>query len=194
MRTISFVVSLFTTVSLSAQQKAYYYQIPDTPTTYTATTVAARMIDGLGFRYFWATEGLTAKDLQFSPSKDARTCLETIEHIDGLVQLLLNAVNKRSANFGSNSNEKLSFAQLREKTLRNIQAASEILKLPGTMLEEFTMGVESSNGKTIYPFWNIINGPVEDAIWHVGQVVLLRRSSGNPLPKGVNFLIGNKTE
>ena len=39
----------------------YYYQIPDYPEPYSAETVAARLIDGLGFRYFWATEGLRAE-------------------------------------------------------------------------------------------------------------------------------------
>ena len=32
-----------------------YYQIPEYPAEFTAETVAARMIDGLGFRYRWAT-------------------------------------------------------------------------------------------------------------------------------------------
>ena len=30
----------------------YYYQIPDYPESYTAEAVAARLIDGLGFRYY----------------------------------------------------------------------------------------------------------------------------------------------
>ena len=44
------------------------------------------------------------------------------------------------------------------------------------------------------PFWNQINGPISDALWHVGQVVTFRRSSGNPLPKGVNVLTGTKND
>ena len=43
--------------------KLPYYEIPDYPETYTAGSVAARMLDGLGFRYYWATEGLNEDDL-----------------------------------------------------------------------------------------------------------------------------------
>ena len=75
MKIIFIVLSLAITSNTLAQQKPYYYTIPDTPTTYTAATVAARLVDGLGFRYFWATEGLTEKDLNYKPSAEARTCL-----------------------------------------------------------------------------------------------------------------------
>ena len=44
--------------STSYQGTLPYYQIPDYPSSYNAATVAARTIDGLGFRYYWATEGL----------------------------------------------------------------------------------------------------------------------------------------
>jgi hypothetical protein len=44
-----------------------------------------------------------------------------------------------------------------------------------------------------FPFWNQINGPISDALWHCGQVVMNRRASGNPLQKGVNVFIGKTT-
>lgn len=179
------------THQLFSQNKPYYYQIPDTPATYTAETVAARMVDGLGFRYFWATEGLTEKNLSFSPSDSARTLLQTIEHIYGLTNVLLNAVNKQPTKPNPNAPQ-LSFEKLREQTLLNIQKASEILKQKDTKLEDLDMIFERSNGSTRYPFWNLVNGPIADALWHVGQVVTFRRSAGNPLPKGVAVLEGKK--
>jgi len=175
-----------------AQNKPYYYTIPDTPKTFTANNVAARMVDGLGFRYFWATEGLTEKDLAYKPSKDARTSLETIEHINGLVEILVNTVSKKSTKFDSPP-PKLSFAQLRENTLKNIQTASELLKKSDVKLEDLDMIFEQGSNKSEFPFWNLINGPISDALWHVGQVVSFRRGSGNPLPNGVNVLTGTKT-
>jgi hypothetical protein len=177
----------------NAQNKPYYYNIPDTPKVYTAATVAARMVDGLGFRYFWATEGLTEKDLSFKPGNDTRTTLETIEHIKGLTEILFNAANKKPTDFTSPAT-KLSFAELREKTLQYIKAASDLLKQPGASLEEMDMIFQRSTNKNEFPFWNLINGPISDALWHVGQVVSFRRSSGNPLPKGVNVLTGTKTD
>ena len=192
MKIILLALSLAITGDTLAQQKPYYYTIPDTPTTYTATTVAARLVDGLGFRYFWATEGLTEKDLKYKPSAEARTTLETLEHINGLTTILVNSVSKKSTISGAPV-EKLSFTQLREQTLKNIQTASELLKKSDAKLEDFDMIFERPNAKTEFPFWNLINGPISDALWHVGQVVSFRRGSGNPLPKGVNVLTGTKT-
>ena len=45
-------------------------------------------------------------------------------------------------------------------------------------------------GDKAYPFWNAINGPIADALWHCGQIVSFRRSSGNPFPKGVSVFTG----
>jgi len=192
MRHLFFISLVIISTNIFAQQKSYYYQIPDTSAVYTAATVAARMVDGLGFRYFWATEGLTETDLNYKPSDSTRTSYETLEHINGLTQVLLNAVNKKPTK-SSAGNKKLSFTELRESTLKNIQAASEILKNPGARLEDFDMVFERASGNVRYPFWNLINGPVADALWHVGQVVSFRRASGNPLPKGVNVLQGTKS-
>ena len=66
-----------------------YYQIPDAPESYTQGAIAARMVDGLGFRYYWATEGLRSEDLQFRPGEDARSSEETIDHILGLSNVIL---------------------------------------------------------------------------------------------------------
>lgn len=184
---------LLLSMSANAQDKPYYYQIPDAPDNYTAETVAARMVDGLGFRYFWATEGLLEKDLSFKPSEDSRTTLETLEHIDGLTKVLLNAASKK-INTANGTNEKLSFAALRQKTLDQIKMASDLLKQPDANLEELKMIFKRKNGNKEYPFWNLVNGPIADALWHVGQVVTFRRSSGNPLPKGVSVLEGTKSE
>jgi hypothetical protein len=178
---------------LAQEKKPYYYTIPEAPKTYTAATVAARLVDGLGFRYFWATEGLTENDLSFRPTDSSRTSFETLVHINGLTRTLLNAVNKRPTT-PVNNTDKPSFEELRKQTLENIREASEILKKPGANLEDFDMVFKNANGSTEFPFWNLVNGPIADALWHVGQVVSFRRSSGNPLPKGVNVLTGTKTE
>ena len=58
-----------------------YRTIPDYPEEFTANTVATRLIDGLGFRYYWGTEGLRDEDLSFKPSEDARTSIETLQPV-----------------------------------------------------------------------------------------------------------------
>ncbi len=157
-----------------------YYQIPEYPAEFNANTVVARMVDGLGFRYFWATEGLRAEDLAFRPNKEARTAEETLDHILGLTDIILNSV-KKVPNTRIENSPKLSFEEKRKRTLENIKLTSDILKssMEGEMTE-FKLIFEGRKSTVEYPFWNNINGPIADAIWHVGQVVSFRRSSGNP--------------
>lgn len=79
-------------------------------------------------------------------------------------------------------------------TLHHLQTASEILHKNTVNLADLEMVFKNSSGSREYPFWNLINGPIADALWHVGQVVTFRRSSGNPLPSGVSVLQGVKRE
>ena len=154
-----------------------YYEIPDYPEKYNQGTVVARMIDGLGFRYYWATEGLRAEDLIFKPNEDARTTEETIDHILGLSNVLVNStINKTNENADYAG---LTFDQKRKMTLENFKKAADILRQSDD-LSQFKIIFKGENGTREFPFWNQINGPIEDAIWHCGQVVSFRRSSGNP--------------
>ena len=187
MRTLFILIfAIAITTTTMAQKDDFYYEIPPAPKEYTATTVASRMVDGLGFRYYWATYGLTEKDLKFKPNSEARTTLETIDHILGLSQVIVNSTLK-VAN-GAKQPE-MTFQEKRTKTLENLQKASEILRI-ATSLKDFKIIF----GKTEFPFWNQINGPISDALWHTGQVVSFRRSSGNPFPKGVSVLRGTKKD
>ena len=90
---IATLTGLIITITAMAQKESStlpYYQIPDYPAEFTANTVAARMIDGLGFRYYWATEGLREEDLSFRPNEGARTSEETLAHILGLTNVIAN--------------------------------------------------------------------------------------------------------
>lgn len=170
-----------------------YRQIPDYPAHYTAATVTARMIDGLGFRYYWATEGLLPKDLSYSPNGDARTTQETLFHIYELTRNILNSVNQVP-----NTSEKtpaMSFTELRQKTLENLKATSDKLMISNEEdLVNYKMVFKRESGTREFPFWNEINGPISDALWHVGQVVSFRRSSGNPFNSKANVLVGKLME
>lgn len=59
-------------------------------------------------------------------------------------------------------------------------------------LEALQVIFDRGGGQTRFPLWNLINGPISDAIYHTGQVVSFRRSSGNPISKGVNVFLGVK--
>ncbi|MBT8310836.1 MAG: hypothetical protein EX254_09675 [Flavobacteriaceae bacterium] len=181
-------IALIIGFSLMAQEELPYYEIPKAPEQYNAGTVAARMIDGLGFRYYWATEGLRDEDLSFRPNEDARTTSETVDHLYGLSKVIKNAALKKP-NIRGEEEPEFSFSEKRAKTLENIKIAADILRVT-TDLTEFTLVFKNENGSSEYPFWNNINGPIADAIWHCGQVVLLRRSSGNPFNSNVSVFTG----
>ena len=174
-----------------AQKNDTYYTIPEAPKEYTAATVASRMVDGLGFRYYWASYGLTENDLSYKPSKESRTSFETLKHIYDLTTVLLNSVVMQP-----NTGEKIpemNYKQLRAATLMNIEKSSKILR-NSKDISKYKIIFKNANNTSEFPFWNQINGPISDAIWHVGQVVSLRRSSGNPFPKGVSVLRGTKKD
>lgn len=167
-----------------------YYEIPAYPESYTPESVAARMIDGLGFRYYWATEGLRPEDLAFKPSEEARTTAETIDHIYGLSQVIVNST-KQLANIRDSEAAvpELSFEEKRKATLENLKTASDLLKT-GSKLEDCKIVFQRGDTTSEFPFWNQINGPIADALWHCGQVVSFRRSSGNPFNSKASVFTG----
>ena len=171
-----------------------YREIPSYPETYTPGTVAARMVDALGFRYDWATEGLRDEDLQFRPNDMARSSMETIDHIYQLSELIVNAPDKKINEPGVDEGP-LTFEQKRIKTLQNLKKASDLLKATGGEgVDSFKMIYKNGEKTTEFPFWNLINGPIADAIWHVGQIVSFRRSSGNPFNSKVSVFLGKLKE
>ena len=166
-----------------------YEKIPDYPETYTPGTVVSRMIDGLGFRYYWATEGLREQDLAFSPGADSRSIDQTLDHILGLSRVILKSAEQGVNDPSQVSAEKLSFEQKRSLTLNNLKKASLIFR-DAQDLEDYPIIFRNKEGDRRFPFWNQINGPIEDAVWHTGQVVSLRRQAGNPFPSGVSVFTG----
>lgn len=187
-RIVIILISIFT-LNMNAQENDLpYYEVPKYPENYTVGTVSARMIDGLGFRFFWATEGLTESDLAYKPSEEARTTSETIDHILSLSRVIVNATQKVPTDFTKNQ-PKLTFAEKRKETLMNLDLASKTLNNISS-LEELKIKFVSKNGESEYPFWNLINGPIADAIWHAGQLVSFRRAAGNPISSKVSFLRG----
>lgn len=190
------LVALCLSIDVCAQEKPSsnlpYYEIPAYPETYTAGTVAARILDGLGFRYYWATEGLRKEDLSYKPSAEARSTEETLVHIYQLTWAIANTAKKLPVEFNP---PKFSFEELRRKTLENIKTASDILKATKENdLNETKMIFKRPTGTSEFPFWNLLNGPIDDALWHVGQVVSFRRSSGNPFSSNANVLVGKLVE
>lgn len=180
---IAFANSLFAQTS-----ELPYAEIPAQPSAFSAGTVAARVMEGLGFRYHWATEGLRKEDLAFKPNADARTAEETLAHVYEMSFLIANATLKKANVPGQD--KKLPFAEMRKVTLENFKTAADNLRVAtDEQMKEFNFIYFDHGNKIEYPFWNLINGPIEDCIWHIGQIVSFRRSSGNPV-KEVDLFTG----
>ncbi len=62
---------------------------------FTTETVITRLIEGLGFRYYWATDGLRDIDLSYKPSDDSRSSLDVLEHIYGLTEMVSYAFHNK---------------------------------------------------------------------------------------------------
>lgn len=188
----TFLALLFMSLSIAQESPSSnlpYAAIPAYPKEYTSGTVVSRMIDGLGFRYYWATEGLKPKDLAYKPSATGRTIEQTLDHLYGLSTVIYNSAIKEVNDRTSPLKQPSTFEEKRRKTLVNLKKASEIF-LDTKDLGEHMVVFKSDKGTSENPFWNQINGPIEDAIWHSGQIVMMRRASGNPIDSGVNVFMG----
>ncbi len=177
------------TVKAHLDNQLPYSEIPASAEKYTAGNVASRLIDGLAFRFFWATDGLRDEDLTFKPDPETRSTIETIEHIYEMSVMIKNATTQTVNT--SDQSPLLPFNEMRKITLKNFQTASE--KLRHSTDEElalYTLKFKRGGQLVELPFWNHINGPISDCLWHTGQIVSFRRLSGNPFSDKVNLLSG----
>ena len=194
MRKIVCTVAILCIPFTMSAQELPYRQIPDYPTEYTTGTVVSRMVDGLGYRYYWATEGLTASDLAYRPSEEGRTVLETLQHIYGMSEMILNAPtatpNVRPKDFSGHS-----FESLRKKTLENLQKASNLYAdMASNDFASAKVVFQRDEKQFDFPFWNLLNGMLSDCIYHTGQIVLMRRANGNPQNPKVSVFLGKTRE
>ncbi len=182
MKTGLFCIIMFASLTALAQRDSLpYASFPPAPDHYSAGTVVSRLLDGLGFRYYWATEGLRPIDLSFKPSPQARTSYETLQHIYSLSTMIISVLGGNQIPPGQ------TFEELRKATLENFKKASAtVAGYSNADMEKLKIDF---NGQQL-PFWNMINGPISDCLWHTGQVVSLRRTSGNPFSNKVEVFLG----
>lgn len=163
-----------------------FSEIGDYPNEFSQSNIVSRMIEGLGYRYYWATKSLNDNDLNYKPSDDSRTTFEVIKHIHELTIMISSSFENKTVDFPS---EQYDYKSLREKTLLNLKYIHDKLK-SSPDFSKLSISFQRGDSIMSFPFWNQINGPISDALWHCGQVVMNRRASGNPLQKGVNVFIG----
>lgn len=186
---LSFTLFL-STYAFGQSKKLPFDAIPPAPEAYTACNVLARTIEGLGFRYRWATEELTEEDLNYKFSEGSRTLDETLDHIYGLAETIINAVESKPS-IRPLEIDHLTYEERRYKTLFFLLRASQILrKSNDSDIKKMNIVFLRGERKSEFPFWNHLNGPIADALWHTGQVVSSRRASGNPISPRVSVFTG----
>lgn len=189
-----FCLFLFTNFLIMTQEQLPLAEIPPAPEMANSGNVIARMVQGLGYRYYWASKDLREIDLAYRPTEDASSSFETLEHIYGLAEVIHNTALSQ-ANQRPLANAPKAYNSLRAQTLAHLEEASRLF-LAKRAEEVAQMEVIFQRGEKHYrfPIWNLLNGPLADAIYHTGQVVSFRRTTGNPLQKGVNVFIGKTKE
>ena len=194
MRALFFILLGLYHLTIMSQTSEYFKDISEYPTEINNGNIISRMINGLGYRYYWATEKLRENDLRYRPSKDAYSTKETMVHIFTLSKTVYNTtlskMNKRPdidipVDYESIRNETLQFLEKASKNFSNLNS------------EELNqMKIKFNRGGTIksFPIWNLLNGPIADAIYHTGQIVTFRRTTGNPIDSSVNVFMGSSRQ
>jgi hypothetical protein len=167
---------------MDKNQELPFEDISKTPNDLTATNTLLRMVEGLAFRYRWATENLSEENIKFKPHPTSMSVEEVNAHIFDLVD----STNRVFGGEKQNKDSLNSFHKLRIKSLNILADLSERLK---EMSDEDLSEIEKNTSRKL-PFWYWINGPIADALTHVGQITSWRRIAGNPQLKGINVFIG----
>ena len=174
---------------MTQQNTLPYAEIPDYYEEYTSGTVLARLIDGLGYRYYWASHDLRQEDLDFMPSEDGQSTIQTIEHIYNLSSSILKTIKGKPIERGQGAD--LDYAELRSRTLNQLREASKLVsKMSDNQISQLQVVFKRGDKTNPFPLWNLINGMISDAIYHTGQIVSFRRTTGNPIDSRVSVFMG----
>jgi len=145
-----------------------YHTLPRAPDHITAANVIARILAGIGFRFYWVTDALTQKTYEFQPGPDARSILETVDHIWELLNWLYRAMDAKGTPKPAGA------LPLREATLDLIARLEEAFS---EMEQEELAAIQVLKE----PFWPVLNGPLSDVLTHIGQIAMMRRMAGSPV-------------
>jgi hypothetical protein len=161
-----------------------FRSLPPGPAAVSGSAVLVRLVEGIGFRFTWATEGLREPDRSFRTTPETMCIAELAGHVLELVSWV--AFSAGAIPAGPQKPESPPpFPEVRQRIL-------EVLALLRARFAEMSDGeisaitIGSRAGPVPWP--HIVNGPLADALTHIGQIAVLRRASGNPVPKANVFL------
>ena len=149
----------------------HYRTIGAYPPRQDANGVFMRLIDGLGYRFYWATEGLRPADYVFSPGAGCMSIGDLIGHVWGLA----NWVQEHVTGAGAGTRP----ADPAEQRARALEILHTIRTHVGTIDGRALWELRIND----HPVWHLVNGPLSDALTHTGQIASFRRLNGNPVPR-----------
>jgi len=145
----------------------YFKNFPEEPADLSASNAIARLIDGLGFRLYWAINELTEEDCEYRVCEGANSIHDILWHILGLVNWVYMNV------YGEQMKRPESIIDQGVETLIALEKLRKsFIEMSDKDLEKLKLDNRS--------FWAYLNMPLADAVSHVGQVSILRRAAGNP--------------
>ncbi len=150
-----------------SNEQVPFYKIPDAPSQVTAGAIMGRLVDSIGFRFRWATEGMVDLDLPYKPAPDCMTHTELMAHIH---DLLVTAAK----NAGMLPEEPL------PESASSGQMTSRVLDVCARLSSLFKSMSESDLAARTPGLWTMINGPLADCLTHIGQILSWRRLAGAP--------------
>ena len=118
------VILTIISINVSAQNDNLPFKELGPILRFSPNNIVARMIEGLGYRFYWATESLTDNDLKYKPSEDSRSGLQTLEHIYGFSVFILYTFEGKEYDF---SQDEMTFTELRNGTLKNLKIVYDML-------------------------------------------------------------------
>ncbi len=170
-----------------------YTTLPPAPETVTATAVLSRLVDGLSFRYRWATEGLDDADLTYRPCAEGQSLGEVLAHVHVLgswVAASLGAAGQpKGPTYGEVMEQQPAPSALQPLRRSTLDAFARVRETLAALGDEGLPTVTLTGSLKAEPeaFWSMINGPLADALTHVGQVAVWRRAVGKPAPRADVF-------
>jgi hypothetical protein len=161
-----------------------FRSLPPGPDAVTGSAVLVRLVEGIGFRFTWATEGLRDPDLAFRPTPETMSIHELAHHVLGLATWV--AVAAGALPEGSKaSGPQTPFPEVRQRVLEVLSLLRARLAL---MRDEEIGAIRIGSRAGPVPWPHVVNGPLADALTHIGQINVLRRANGNPVARANVFL------
>ena len=155
-----------------------YDSLPEAPSEISAANILMRMVDGLGFRYAYATNGLTQDFFDYSCCESSMSGGQLMKHIYQL-SFWIGTTLKIELKYDKTIETVDGY---RNATLAIIEKISDrISGITNKELQETQLYLKRTD--THYSFWFLINGPIADALTHVGQILTWRRMAGNPIER-----------